>query len=205
MATRMTSDDNVIEMLTATQPSDAAHAGLLARRLEDDARAIVHTIDSPVGPLLLCIAPTGLVRVAFTALPGTAPMRPLLEHFGGMVIGSSRLAEPYVRAFGDYFDGHARRVDVRVDLQLVRAPYRLQVIEHLAEIPYGTTESYAQVAAETGRPKAVRAVGSACALNPVPIALPCHRVVRSGGDLGNYAGGREVKAQLLDFEARHAR
>lgn len=202
MGKRIDNDRSIVHALAA-DPGDPRRVTGLTRRLEDDARAIIHTIDSPVGSLLLCIAPTGLVRVAFTAQDGPDPLESLVDHFAGLVMGSARLAEPYTRAFGQYFDGSAHRVDVPVDLQLVRSPYRRIVVEHLARIPYGTTASYAQVAHDTGRPRAVRAVGSACALNPVPIALPCHRVVRSGGELGNYAGGREAKAALLALESEH--
>ena len=90
------------------------------------------------------------------------------------------------------------------DLRLSSAPFRREVQSKLADIPYGTTASYAQVATNAGRPKAVRAVGSACATNPLPIVLPCHRVVRRDGGYGNYLGGEEAKRFLLDHEHAHA-
>ena len=108
--------------------------------------------------------------------------------------------DPVVRQLDEYFAGGRRAFDVPLDFRLARG-FRLSVLEHLPEIAYGRTESYAQVAAAAGSPKAVRAVGTACALNPLPVVVPCHRVVRSDGSYGQYAGGEEAKRLLLTMEA----
>jgi methylated-DNA-[protein]-cysteine S-methyltransferase len=104
------------------------------------------------------------------------------------------------RQLDEYFTAGRRSFDVPLDFRLARG-FRLSVLEHLPEIAYGHTESYAQVATAAGSPKAVRAVGTACALNPLPVVVPCHRVVRSDGSYGQYAGGEEAKRVLLTMEA----
>ena len=104
------------------------------------------------------------------------------------------------RELDEYFERGRRAFDVPLDLRLTKG-FRRTVVSHLPEIAYGTTASYAAVAAATGSPRAVRAVGTACATNPLPVIVPCHRVVRSDGSLGQYAGGPAIKAALLDLEA----
>ena len=100
----------------------------------------------------------------------------------------------------EYFLGERTSFDVPLDFRLSKG-FRLEVLHHLPEIDYGHTASYASVAAAAGSPKAVRAVGTACALNPLPVVIPCHRVVRSDGSMGQYAGGPEAKSILLTLEA----
>ena len=107
-------------------------------------------------------------------------------------------AEP-ARQLDAYFAGSRHTFDVPVDLRLATG-FRRQVLDHLTTIGYGRTESYTAVAAATGRPRAVRAVGSACATNPVPVVVPCHRVLRSDGSLGGYIGGLGAKRTLLALE-----
>ena len=101
---------------------------------------------------------------------------------------------------GAYFEGEP--LDLPVDLRLARAPFRHAVLEHLREVPRGQTVSYGELAARAGNPKAARAVGTACARNPVPIVVPCHRVLPGTGRLGSYRGGPERKAALLELEVR---
>jgi methylated-DNA-[protein]-cysteine S-methyltransferase len=112
---------------------------------------------------------------------------------------SPRGVDGVARQLDEYFAGRRRIFDVPVDLQLSRG-FRRAVLTHLMEIPYGATESYAIVARSAGNPKAVRAAGSACATNPIPLVVPCHRVVRSDGTYGQYRGGPEVKDKLLKME-----
>ena len=104
------------------------------------------------------------------------------------------------RQLDEYFAGSRRAFDLPVDLRLAHG-FRRDVLDHLLAIPYGRTESYAEVARAAGNPKAVRAVGSACAHNPVPVVVPCHRVVRSDGSIGQYLGGTETKVWLLALES----
>src|SRR5690606_33051107 len=103
------------------------------------------------------------------------------------------------RELDEYFEGRRRSFDLPLDLRLSTG-FRREVVNHLPSIGYGRTESYAQVAAAAGHPRAVRAVGSACATNPLPVVVPCHRVVRSDGTLGGYLGGPEAKTALLALE-----
>jgi len=104
------------------------------------------------------------------------------------------------RELDEYFAGRRSRFDLPLDFRLSRG-FRRAVLSHLNEIGYGTTASYAAVAAAAGNPKAVRAAATACATNPLPLVVPCHRVVRSDGTIGGYAGGVDVKKALLALEA----
>ena len=124
-----------------------------------------------------------------------AVLRELATAISPRVLESGRRTDLVARQLGEYFDGQRRTFEVPVDLQLVQG-FRRAVIEHLGQIPYGSTESYATVARAAGSAGAVRAVGSACGHNPVPVVVPCHRVIRSDGSFGQYRGGAEMKAAL---------
>lgn len=167
----------------------------------DEAVEVAYRIvDSPVGPLLLAATPSGLAEVGF-AQHG---VEPLLQALAGRV--SPRLVESPDRLdraaaqLREYFDGRRSRFDLALDLR-VSGSFRRSVLERLAEVSYGSTTTYRALAAAAGSPQAVRAVGSACATNPLPIVIGCHRVLRSDGGLGGYAGGLGVKRFLLDLEA----
>ncbi len=157
------------------------------------------TVDSPIGPLLLVAGPAGLVRVAFEREGHDAVLAELAGALSPRILHSGRRTDAVATELDEYFAGRRRTFDVPVDLQLVHG-FRRTVIAHLREIAYGATESYAQVARAAGSPAAVRAVGTACAHNPVPVVVPCHRVVRSDGTIGQYLGGVEAKAALLALE-----
>lgn len=163
-------------------------------------------VDTAIGPLLLAATDVGLVRVAFAAEDHPAVLADLAARVAGgraerVRPDPERLA-PAIRALLEYLDGSRRRFDLPLDRRLTRG-FRREVLDHLTEIPYGARESYGQVAAAIGHPGAARAVGSACATNPLPVVVPCHRVVRSGGALGGYGGGTEVKRALLALESGH--
>jgi methylated-DNA-[protein]-cysteine S-methyltransferase len=158
------------------------------------------TLDTPVGTLLLAATEQGLVRVAYPSAGHDAALAQLATLVSPRVLRAPGRLDPVARQLEEYF-GHRRRAfDVPLDLRLAKG-FRRSVLAWLQQIPYGATESYARVAAATGSPRAVRAVGSACATNPVPIVVPCHRVVRSDGSAGGYAGGPEAKRALLSLEA----
>ncbi|MBE8523878.1 methylated-DNA--[protein]-cysteine S-methyltransferase [Amycolatopsis sp. H6(2020)] len=159
-----------------------------------------HTVDSPVGPLLLAATEQGLVKVAFDRQDHDTVLAELAAAISPRILRAPARLAPVARQLDEYFTGERHTFDVPLDLRLARG-FRRAVLDHLAEIAYGHTESYAQVATAAGSPKAVRAVGTACALNPVPVVLPCHRVVRSDGSYGQYAGGPEAKRVLLTMEA----
>lgn len=176
--------------------------GRLADLADDDGLLDLayRSIDSPFGPLLVAATPEGLVRVAFEGEDHDAVLDELATAISPRILRSGRRTDHVARQLSEYFAGRRRRFDVAVDLRLVRG-FRHTVLSHLRDIAYGSTESYATVARAAGNPAAVRAVGGACSHNPVPVVVPCHRVVRSDGTIGQYRGGTEAKAALLAMEA----
>jgi methylated-DNA-[protein]-cysteine S-methyltransferase len=156
------------------------------------------TVDTPVGPLLLAATPVGLVRVAYGS-PDEA-LSSLAEKVSPRILRAPARLDEVARELDEYFAGTRRSFDVPLDLRLASG-FRRAVLDHLPDIDYGRTASYAEVAAAAGSPRAVRAVGTACARNPVPIVVPCHRVVLSDGSMGRYAGGEDAKRTLLGLEA----
>jgi methylated-DNA-[protein]-cysteine S-methyltransferase len=199
-------DRQLLEALAAADPDEATAISRLRTRLAEgaDREGLLdlsyRTVDSPLGPLLLAATPAGLVRVAFEGENHDAVLRELAAAISPRILRSPRRVDAVARQLDEYFAGRRRRFEVPVDLQLARG-FRRAVLVHLQEIPYGSTESYAVVARAAGSPAAVRAVGSACAANPVPLVVPCHRVVRSDGTIGQYRGGTEAKHALLAMEA----
>ena len=158
-------------------------------------------MDTPVGPLLLAATEQGLVRVAYPNQGHEAVLQALADRVSPRVLHAPERLDPVVRQLDDYFAGRRRRFDVPLDWRLSTG-FRSTVLHHLAaDVDYGRTASYAALAALAGSPKAVRAVGTACATNPLPVVVPCHRVVRSDGAIGSYAGGVDAKRTLLELEA----
>ena len=178
----------------------------LHRRLERDAGAddlldvAYRTVDSPVGPLLLAATTIGLVRVAYGIEDHDAVLAKLASTVSPRVLRAPARLDDAARQLDEYFAKRRDHFEVPVDLRLAEG-FRRSVIEHLRDIGYGRRASYAEVAAAVGSPRAVRAVGTACAHNPLPVVIPCHRVVRSDGSTGQYVGGAAAKATLLDLEA----
>ena len=162
------------------------------------------TIDSPVGPLLLAATPLGLVRVAYQQEGHDTVLHALASLISPRILAAPRRLDDVARQLDEYFAGRRTGFDVVLDRRL-SGGFRRTVLAHLAAISYGHTKSYGEVAAATGHPGAVRAVGSACATNPLPVVIPCHRVVRSDGSLGGYLGGLEVKRALLELEGARPR
>ncbi len=158
------------------------------------------TIESPYGDFLVVVSPDGLMRVAFEGEDHDAVLAGLSNTVSPRILSDTAGTEVVARQFGEYFAGRRREFDLSVDLKLVQG-FRRNVLEHLLSVPYGETATYTSLAAAAGSPRAVRAVGSACATNPVPIVVPCHRVVRSDGSTGQYRGGADTKVALLKMEA----
>lgn len=156
-------------------------------------------ITTPLGPLLLAATERGLVRVALPSEDRDAVLAELAVHLGARPGRDPEQLAPAARQFREYFARRRRRFDLPLDLSLAHGFYR-RVLEAMQEIGYGELESYADLARRAGSPRAARAAGSACATNPLPIVIPCHRVVRADGTLGNYGGGLETKRFLLDLE-----
>jgi methylated-DNA-[protein]-cysteine S-methyltransferase len=158
------------------------------------------TIDTPVGTLLLAATTAGLVRVAYDIEDHEAVLAGLAVKISPRLLRAPARLDSAARQIDEYFAKRRTVFEVPVDLRLAEG-FRRNVIEHLRAIGYGHRESYAAVAAAIGSPRAVRAVGSACAHNPLPVVIPCHRVVRSDGSTGQYVGGPMAKSTLLDLEA----
>lgn len=158
------------------------------------------TLDTPIGTLLLAATDQGLVRVAFDRENHDTVLEQLADKISPRILHSPARLEAAVRQLDEYFAGHRRGFELPLDWRLAKG-FRREVLAHLPQIAYGQTESYAQVAAAAGNPKAVRAVGTACGTNPLPVVVPCHRVVRSDGSFGGYLGGTEAKQILLTLEA----
>lgn len=157
-------------------------------------------LDTELGALLLAATPAGLVSVTFDGDHPDATLDRLAVALSPRVLQAPGRLDHAARGLEQLIAGRTRRFDGALDLTLARG-FGRQVVEQLQQIPYGETRSYGEVARAVGSPGAVRAVGTACRRNPLPIAIPCHRVVRSDGALGQYAGGVEAKRVLLDIEA----
>jgi methylated-DNA-[protein]-cysteine S-methyltransferase len=158
------------------------------------------TLDTPVGTLLLAATPAGLVRVAYDVEDHDAVLGTLATRISPRILRAPQRLDTAARQLDEYFAKRRTTFDLPIDLQLADG-FRRSVVEQLRSIGYGRRASYAAVAAAVGSPKAVRAVGSACARNPLPVVIPCHRVVRSDGSAGQYVGGPAAKAALLHLEA----
>lgn len=187
----------------AAAPADVSrlHDDLVASAARDGSLDVAYrVVDSPLGPLLLARTPVGLLRVAYAVESFDAVLSELSAAVSPRILEAPRQLDTEARAIEQYLAGEAQTIVLPLDLRLVDG-FRRTVIEHLPSIAYGRTASYADVAAAVGNPKAVRAVGSACGHNPVPIVVPCHRVVRSDGSIGQYLGGTEAKRVLLAMEA----
>ncbi len=200
----MRNDDDMAVLLST--PVDAGTLHRLHRRLEQAAEqadlidVAYTTIDSPVGKLLLAATPKGLVRVAYASEDHDRVLEALGQKLSPRILRAPKRLDEVAREIDEYFAKHRQVFDVPLDLSLSRG-FRRLVQTHLPEIGYGQTRSYRDMAELVGNPKAVRAVGTACATNPLPIVVPCHRVLRTDGTLGGYIGGLEAKTTLLDLEA----
>jgi methylated-DNA-[protein]-cysteine S-methyltransferase len=185
------------EVQSVTRLHDQLVAAAEAGRLLDVA---YRTVDSPVGTLLLAATEQGLVRVAYEIENHDQVLQVLSERVSPRILRSPRRLDQVARQLAEYFVGERRDFVLPLDFRLAHG-FRREVLARLLMIAYGSTESYSKVAAATGHPRAVRAVGTACATNPMPVIVPCHRVLRSDGTLGGYIGGLQTKAALLSLES----
>jgi methylated-DNA-[protein]-cysteine S-methyltransferase len=187
-------------------PSDAGSLSRLRDRLGLAAESeglldvAYMTVDSPVGPLLLAATPKGLVRVAYGVEDHDRVLESLARQVSPRVLRAPKRLDKAARELDEYFSMKRQVFDLPLDLSL-SSGFRQLVQRHLPEIRYGQTRTYGQVAEIVGNPKAVRAVGSACATNPLPVVVPCHRVLKADGTPGGYVGGPAAKIVLLRLEA----
>ena len=155
-------------------------------------------VESPVGPLLMAATERGLCRISFDPDPERQLDR-LAREFGPRVLRSSAAVEAAHRQLDEYFAGSRRGFELEFDLR-ASAPFAHRVLDELARVPFGETTTYGALANRVGAPRAARAVGTVMNRNPLPIVLPCHRVVGSNGSLTGYGGGLHVKEHLLRLE-----
>jgi methylated-DNA-[protein]-cysteine S-methyltransferase len=155
-------------------------------------------VDTPLGDLLVAVTDRGLCRIEFDPEPDR-DLEPLARDFGLRVLRAPKAVDESRRELTEYFEGSRTRFELPLDLR-VAAEFRLRVMNELARVPYGSVTTYGALAAKAGRPAAARAVGTIMNRNPVPIVLPCHRVVGASGSLVGYGGGLERKEQLLRLE-----
>lgn len=186
-----------------------ADTGRLRDRLARDAEreglvdVVYRTVDSPIGGLLLAATPVGLVYVAFEVEDADAVLATVATRIGPRVLraqAESPVLDAAAEQIGQYLSGDRRDFDLPLDTRLATG-FRGEVQQHLARVGYGRTATYREIAAALDRPGAVRAVGTACATNPLPLVWPCHRILRSDGGLGGYRGGIAAKQRLLAMES----
>jgi methylated-DNA-[protein]-cysteine S-methyltransferase len=176
------------------------HTRLAAAAQQDGVLDVAYrVIDSPVGPLLLAATEQGLIRVAFALEGHDAVLQSLADKVSPRILSAPARLDAAAREIDEYFAGRRHTFGLPLDWRL-SAGFRRTVLGHLPEIGYGHTASYTAVAQLAGSPRAVRAVGTACATNPLPVVVPCHRVVRADGSMGGYRGGPEAKRALLTLE-----
>jgi len=178
------------------------HARLAAAAEDDDLLDVAYrTVDSPVGSLLIAATPVGLVRVAFSNEGHDAVLQNLSDRISSRLLHAPARLDAVAQQLDEYFSGSRHAFDVPLDWQLCKGFRRVVLARLAVDIGYGTTASYGTLARLSGSPKAVRAVGTTCATNPIPVVVPCHRVVRSDGTMGGYRGGPAAKRALLDLES----
>jgi methylated-DNA-[protein]-cysteine S-methyltransferase len=172
----------------------AAEAGLL------DVAYVIE--DSPVGQLLLAVTKRGLVRIAY--LDGgertDEVLEDLADHISPRVLAAPARLDEARRELEEFFAGRRRQFELPLDWRLIRPGFGRRVLQATSRIPYGSVSSYKLVAGEAGSPRAYRAAGTALSGNPIPIVVPCHRVLHSGGGIGGYTGGLDRKRTLLAME-----
>jgi methylated-DNA-[protein]-cysteine S-methyltransferase len=184
--------------MTSTVPTaldERFRAAALASGLLDVAYDVV---DSPIGPLFVATTDAGVCRISFDAEPEREEER-FAAAFGLRVLRAPRAVDRVRRELDEYFAGRRRDFDLDVDLRPV-GDFHRAVLTRLARVPYGRVTTYGALAAEAGRPRAARAVGTVMNRNPVPIVLPCHRVIGASGKLVGYGGGIHRKVALLELE-----
>jgi methylated-DNA-[protein]-cysteine S-methyltransferase len=184
----------------AVDVDTAAEAATLSAIAAADRQGLVDVafsvIDSPVGDLLVAVTPKGLVRLAFDP---EGVLDDLAARLSPRVVQAPARLDPVRRELDEYFTGRRRAFDVALDWSLTSG-FRRRVLEATARIPTGQVTTYGALAKRVGNPRASRAVGSAVGSNPVPIVVPCHRVLPAAGGVGNYGGGPERKQFLLELE-----
>ena len=155
--------------------------------------------DSPLGALTVIVTDRGIARLSYAHEAVDEQLDEIATRISPRILASPERTDGVRRQLDEYFSGTRRRFDVPIDWRLVRG-FAANVLRAAARIPFGSVSSYREVAAEAGSPNAYRAAGNALGSNPIPIVVPCHRVLHAGGGLGGYTGGLERKRFLLQLE-----
>ena len=186
----------------------AAAAGRLVARAEDEGLLEVAygSVESPFGDLLAAVTPRGLLRLSYDPSRNDAVLEQIAEKVSPRMLEAPARLDPVRRQLDEYFDGERRKFDLKLDWRLTRGFFQ-KILRETARVPFGRVSTYKQMAEAAGSPRAVRAAGNALGSNPIPIVVPCHRIVRTGGKMGGYGGtlgpyiaGPEIKQQLLELE-----
>jgi methylated-DNA-[protein]-cysteine S-methyltransferase len=202
--------DKQLEKMLRQAPTggdlDRAVQGLLARAERDGLIDVAYaTVDSPFGELLIARTERGVVRVKLPTHRGNQisndeALEDLATYVSPRVLEAPSRLDEERRELEEYFEGKRHRFEVPVDWSLTSAGFRSKALHAVARIPYGKVKTYTEIAKAAGNARAFRAAGTACGHNPIPLIVPCHRVVQSGGGIGNYGGGPEMKRTLLELE-----
>lgn len=156
-------------------------------------------VDSPLGPLWIAVGPKGVLAIHYGAEPDAQELARIVRTYGPGVLPDARRADPVARQLDQYWNGKRRAFDVAVDLSPL-TDFQRRILAATARVPFGEVSTYAKVAATAGSERASRAAGQALGSNPIPIVVPCHRILASDGSLGGYAGGLDAKRHLLALE-----
>jgi len=184
----------------ADRRAEAAAAALAAAAAAEGLLDVAIAVTgSPIGELLLAVTPRGLAYVAFDDEERDELLDRLARQLSPRILDHQASSDAVRRQLDEYFAGERRRFELKLDRRLMRGIAR-DVLAETARVPFGRTTTYGTIADKIGRPRASRAVGNALGSNPIPIVVPCHRVLRAGGDVGGYAGGPERKRRLLRLE-----
>jgi len=180
--------------------SAEAARGLAERAAREELLDVAYaTVDSPFGPLLAASTPRGLVRLAFPEESEEEVLERLARRLSPRIMRAPARLQAVARELDEYFSGRRHAFETELDWTLI-GPFGRKVLGVAAAIPYGSVLSYQEVAGEAGSPRGSRAAGNALGSNPIPIVIPCHRVLRTGGNLGGYGGGLPRKRWLLELE-----
>ena len=186
--------------LPAAGPSPDALRSIADRAVAEGVLDVAYTqVDSPLGPLTVAATERGLVTLAYPDRPLDVVLDGLATEVSPRVLEAPARLDPVRRELEEYFEGRRKRFDTKIDWALTSGFFR-RVLQATARIGYGQVRTYGEVAASAGSPRAVRAAGNGLGSNPMPVVVPCHRVVRTGGGLGGYTGGIERKEFLLALE-----
>jgi methylated-DNA-[protein]-cysteine S-methyltransferase len=156
-------------------------------------------VDSPLGPLWIAVGPKGVLAIHYGAEPSQGELARIVRTYGPGVLPDPRRADAVARELDQYFAGKRKSFDVAVDLSPLTA-FQRRILGATARVAFGDVSTYAKVAAKAGSERATRAAGQALGSNPIPIVVPCHRILAADGSLGGYSGGLEAKRVLLQLE-----